>query len=94
MDIYFPLFTDINDFLKRVIFPHEIKLAEVIPLFKKADPFDKTNCRPVSLISHVSKGFDRIISNQIIEYIKALLSKLLTRFCSNPNTQHLLLKLL
>ena len=56
MDIYLPLLTDaINDFLKRGIFSDELKLAEVIPLFKKRDPFDKTNYRPVSLLSHISK---------------------------------------
>ena len=32
-----------NDSLKRGIFPDELKLAEVTPLFKKADPFDKIN---------------------------------------------------
>ena len=37
MDIYLPLFTDIiNDSLKNGIFPDKLKLAEVIPLFKKA----------------------------------------------------------
>ena len=56
MDIYLLLLTDaINDFLKRGIFSDELKLAEVIPLFKKRDPFDKTNYRPVSLLSHISK---------------------------------------
>ena len=56
MDIYLPFLTDIiNDSLKRGIFSDELKLAEVIPLFKKRDPFDKTNYRPVSLLSHISK---------------------------------------
>ena len=62
IDIYLPLPTDvINDSLKRGIFPNEPKLAEVIPLFKKADHFDKTNYRPVSLLSHISNVFERII---------------------------------
>ena len=30
----------VNDSLKRGIFPNELKLTEVIPLFRKADPFD------------------------------------------------------
>ena len=42
MDIYLPRLTDtINDSLKRDIFPDELKIAEVLPLFKKVDPFDK-----------------------------------------------------
>ena len=51
MNIYLLLLTDIiNDSLKSGIFPDELKLGEVIPLFKKADPFDKTNYRTVSLL--------------------------------------------
>ena len=87
MDIYLPLLPDIiNDSLKRDIFPSELKLAEVITLFKKVDPFDKTtNYRPVSLLSHISKVFGRLIYN---------LSKVLTGFRKNHSTQHSLLKIL
>ena len=95
MDINLPLLTGvINESLKRGIFLDELKLAEVIPLFKKGDPFDKTNYRPVSFLSHISKVFERIIYNQINEYIEPFLSKVLTGFCKNHNTQHFLLKML
>ena len=40
VDTYLPIFTDIvNNSIRNGTFPEEIKLAEVIPLFKKADPF-------------------------------------------------------
>ena len=94
MDVYLPLLTDIiNDSLKRGMFPDELKLAEVIPLFKKAGPFDKTNYRPVSLLSRISKVFERISYNQINEYINHFLSKVLTGFRKNKNTQPSLLKI-
>ena len=42
VDIYLPFLTDIiNQSLKNGIYPDELKLAEVIPSFKKADLFDK-----------------------------------------------------
>ena len=48
MDIYLPLLTAvINDSLKKDILSDKLLLAEVVPLFKKADLFDKTNYRPV-----------------------------------------------
>ena len=95
MEIYLPLLTDIiDDSLKRGRFPDELKLAQVIPLFKKADPFDKTNYRTVSLLSHFSKVFERLIYNQINEYIEPFLSKILTGFRKSHNTQHSLLKML
>ena len=87
IDTYLSILTDIiNDSIKNGVFPDELKLAEVIPLFKKADPFDKSNYRPVSLLSHMSKVFERIIYNQINENIEPLLSNLLTGFRKNHNT--------
>ena len=95
MDIYLPFLADsTNDSLERGVFPDELKLSEVIPLFKKADSFDKTNYRPVSLLSHISKFFERLIYYQINEYIELFLSKLLAGFRKNHNTQHSLLKML
>ena len=84
MDIYFPLLTDIiNDSLNRGISPYELKLAEVMPLLKKRDPFDKANYRPISLLSHISKVFERVIYNQLNEYIEPFLSEVLTGFSKN-----------
>ena len=89
VDIYLPLITDIiNRSLKNGIFTDELELAEVIALFKKADPFDKINYRAVGLFSHMSKVFERIIFNQINEDIEPFLSNLLTGFHKNCNKQH------
>ena len=61
-DIYLLLLTDIiNDSFKRGMFPDKFNLAEVIPLFKEADLFDTTNYHPVSLLSPISKVFERLI---------------------------------
>ena len=38
--------------------------------------------------------FERVIDNEISEYIELFLSELLTRFRKNQNTQHYLLKML
>ena len=69
-------------------------LAEVTPLFKKADPFDKVNYRPVSLLSHVSKSYERIIFNQIGTFFELYFSSFFTGFYKKHNTQHSLLKML
>ena len=95
VDRYLPTFTDIiNSSIRNGTFPEELKLAEVTPLFKKADPFDKVNYRPVSLLPHVSKASERIIFNQISTFFEPHFSGLLTAFYKNYNTQHSLLKLL
>ena len=74
-DTYLPIFTDIiNSSIRNCTYPEDLKLAEVTPLFKKADPFDKVNYRPVSLLPHVSKVYERIISNQISTYFEPYFS--------------------
>ena len=50
--------------------------------------------RPVSLLSYISKVFERIISNQINEYIEPFLFKALIGFRKNHIIQHSLLKML
>ena len=85
VDIYLPFLADIiNQSLKNGIFPDERKLIEVIPLFKKADAFDEINYWPVSLLSDMSKIFERIIFNQINKYIEPFLSDLGTGFRKKP----------
>ena len=95
VDTYLPIFTDIiTNSIRNGTFPEELKLAKVTPLFKKADLFDKVTYRPVSLLSHISKVYERIIFNQIMTYFEPYFSIYLTGFRENHNTQHSLLKML
>ena len=61
-------------------FPQKLKLFEVIPLCKKLDPLQKENYRPVSLLLHTSKVFERIIHKQITSYMRDKLNKSITGF--------------
>ena len=72
----------------------ELKLTKVTPLFKDADPFDKVNYSQISLLSDVSKVYEKIIFKQIRTYFEPYFSNLLTGFRKNNNTQHSLLKML
>ena len=63
-------------------------LAEVLTLFKEADPFDKIKYRSFNLLSHMSQIFERINFNQMNEYFERFLSNLLTGYCKNYNTPH------
>ena len=51
-------------------------LAEVSLVFKKKDDLDKENYGPVSVLSHVSKVFKRILYQQIKDFIKDKLPNL------------------
>ena len=95
VDAYLPYLTDsINYSLRESTFPEELKHSEVIPVYKKLDPLKKENYRPVSLLPHVSKVFERIIYQQINTYMKDKLSKCLTGFNKSHGTQNLLVTML
>ena len=72
-------------------FPSELKLAEVTPVFKKLDCMNKDNNRPVRLLSHMSKVFERILYNQLNDFTKDKLSDILTGFRKGHGAQHSLL---
>ena len=69
-------------------------MAEVIPIYKKENPLARENYRPISLLSHVSKVFEKILSNQINEFMQPYFSDLLTGFRKHHSTQHSLIKML
>jgi hypothetical protein len=55
-----------NKSIERSIFPDQLKVAQVKPLFKnKNDQLDKTNYRPVSVLPVISKLFERTIFDQL-----------------------------
>ena len=51
------------------VFPSELKLAKVTPLFKANDPMLFSNYRPVSVLPVFSKIFERIMYNQLLSFI-------------------------
>ena len=40
----------INECVKQNKFPNKLKIADIMPIFKKEDPLDKTNYRPISIL--------------------------------------------
>ena len=64
-----PLSIIINQSLCTGIFPKKLKLAKVIPLYKKDDEKSFGNYRPISLLSSFSKIFERIVFNQLYDYL-------------------------
>ena len=59
----------INQSLCTGVFPDKLKIAKVIPLFKKGDESLIENYRPISLLSSISKVFERIVFNQLYKYL-------------------------
>ena len=60
----------VNLSLESGIFPDDLKLAKIIPLYKKGDPELFTNYRPISILSFFSKIFEKVAYNQLISYLE------------------------
>ena len=92
---FLPFLTGIiNHSITTSSFPDELKLAGVMSAFRKDDALDKENYHLISLLSHISKKYEKILFNQINDYIEPYFSDLLTGFHRNHSTQHCLIKML
>ena len=60
-----------NQTLSNKEFPDELKLADVTPIYKKDDPNKSKNYRSVSVLPVVSKVFEKIMHDQISQYINS-----------------------
>jgi hypothetical protein len=49
--------------------PDDLKAVRVVPLFKKNDKTEVGNYMPVSILSIVSKNFERVVYDQISFYL-------------------------
>jgi hypothetical protein len=64
-----PLTSIFNLSIATGIVPQKLKIAKVIPIFKKNDPELFSNYRPVSVLPCFSKILERLIFNRCITYI-------------------------
>ena len=69
-----------NQSISTGIFPSDWKIARVTPIYKTGAKHDMENYRPISVISIVAKIMEKLIHNQLYDYLIA--SNLLT------NSQH------
>ena len=90
------IFTDVihkqlNRGLEVDNFPCTMKLATVTHIYKKGDRSEKCNYRPVSILSNISKIFERCIYQQMSQYFEGIMSKYQ---CGFQKGQHSLISLL
>ena len=90
-----PLTYIINMSLMEGIFPSELKLAKVVPIFKSGDSDKVTNYRPISVLSF-SKIFEKIMYNYVINFMGTnnTTYKYHFGFRKNHSTQHTIIVVL
>ena len=66
--IWSALKCSISYYLESEMFPDELKLAEVVPVYKKNDKKDKNNYWPMSILSNISKVYEKYMQKQLNWY--------------------------
>ena len=64
-----PLTLLINKSFHDGIFPDELKLAKVIPIYKSGSTMELINYRPISVLNIFSKIFERLMYNKLIQFL-------------------------
>ena len=83
-----------NNTISNSEFPENLKLVDAAPVFKKRDPLNKTNYRPVNVWPSVSKMFERLMQKQINEHMKEKLSPYLCGYGKGFSTNYALFSLI
>ena len=63
-----PLVNLINEHIRSGTFPEEFKCAKVMPLHKNGGKDNPNNKRPISLLPSISKIFERVLYNRLLDY--------------------------
>ena len=58
-----------NDALSQSIFPDSLKFANITLVHKKDEATDNQNYRSVSVLAFLSKAFEKLIFNQLSQYL-------------------------
>ena len=77
------------------LYPSKLKIAKVIPIYKKGDSKSLNNYRPISILSTINKIFEKILHARLIKYIDSfnILYKYQFGFRKNHSTEHALIEI-
>ena len=64
------LTTIYNHYIEIGEYPDALKVARVIPIYKKGDHALPCNYRPISLLSVFNKVFERLICHQLVNFLE------------------------
>ena len=52
------------------IYPNDLKIAKVVPIFKSGDATKCTNYRPISILSLINNIFEKILFKRLYDYLE------------------------
>ena len=71
------------------IFPDQLKLAKVVPVYKSGDSDSCNNYRPISVLQVFSKVFERIIHKRLYNFLHVMVYYILVNMVSEVSFHHI-----
>ena len=86
--IVYPICNLINGSFSTGVFPDSLKYANITPILKSGSPQEVSNYRPISVLSTLSKIFEKAISNRLLKFIHkySIISEKQFGFLKNRST--------
>ena len=91
-ELTYPITNLVNNSISMSTFPDQLKCAELSPLYKREDNFNKNNFRPVSILTGISKLYGSVVNDQLLEFFSRLFNDLIGAFRKGYSCQSLLVK--
>ena len=90
-----PLAVLFNKCLATGSYPNGLKIAKVVPIFKKGDPTEPGNYRPISVLPLLNKVFEKLIHSRLISFFNSngIFNQNQFGFRKNHSTSHALMEM-
>ena len=95
-DIVAPILSDIfNICIKKGEYPDLLKIAKVLPIYKKGSKSSVSNYRPISVLSCINKIFEKLLAKRIYSFLEKqhILYKFQYGFRTGHSTNHALIEI-
>ena len=73
-------------------FPGQLKSAELNPLYKTEDNLNKKNFRPISMLPGISKLYESVVIDQLLQFFSQLFHDLVGAYRKGYSCQSILVK--
>ena len=91
-ELTLPITSLVNSIITAKTFPSDFKKAEISPIFKSKDKYDKCNFRPISVLPSLSIITERLINAQIQTFSDDVLHVNISAYRKSYNTQCVAIK--
>lgn len=69
-----PLAVTYNKSIDQGVIPDKLKIGHIIPVYKSKSKKELNNYRPITLLSHISKIYEKLLQSRMMDFINKVKS--------------------